>query len=134
MSWSNRIILAVFLAAAIAYFPTRERESRGDVSRAVRERAELSAQNDELEREIRGLEAEVEALRGAGDDGAPVGVAGLKREELARIARQDLNMIRTDEYVFEIVDDPRARPRSTGSTGSNRHTAVGRPLEHGGQR
>jgi cell division protein FtsB len=91
MQWVNRILLAALLAFAVAYLPQHIYSSSGadDLSRVEREHAGLQRSNDRLRGEIAALRAEVSAL---------------KRDpaEVARIAREDLNLIRPGEVVFEV--------------------------------
>ncbi|MBL8973705.1 MAG: septum formation initiator family protein [Myxococcales bacterium] len=98
MQWVNRILLAALLAFAVAYLPTHIYASSGadDLGRVEREHAALQRSNIRLRGEIAALRAEV---------------AALKRDpaEVARIAREDLNLIRPGEVVFE-VQRPAAPP------------------------
>ncbi|MEZ4449322.1 MAG: septum formation initiator family protein [Nannocystaceae bacterium] len=91
MDWLRRILLAGLLATAIAYCPREAYRSAGadDLSRIEREHVELVRSNDRLK-------AEIEVLRSE--------VAALKRDpaEVARIAREDLGLIRPGEVVFEV--------------------------------
>lgn len=91
MHWLNRILIAVFLATVVAFGPEHfQTASTGrDLERIRRERDTLRAANEELRTQIRGLRAEVEALHG---DPA----------EIARIAREDLNLVSPGEVVFEV--------------------------------
>ena len=95
MHWLNRILIAGFIAAVIAFGPEHVQRSahHGDLERIRKERAALQAANEALRREIRGLRAEVEALQ---DDPA----------EIARIAREDLNLVAPGEIVFEVERAP----------------------------
>ncbi len=92
MQWVNRILLAALLAFAVAYLPQHIYSGGGDdaLARVEREHEGLRRINDRLREEIAGLQAEVTAL---------------KRDpaEVARIAREDLNLIRPGELVFEVV-------------------------------
>ena len=92
MDWLRRILLAGLLAAAIAACPREVYRSAGadDLSRIEREHDELCRTNDRLRGEIEVLRAEV---------------AALKRDpaEVARIAREDLGLIRAGEVVFEVT-------------------------------
>lgn len=120
MSWTNRILLAVFIAAALAYFPAGEADRREHSFRGARDRDELRAQNEALSREIRALQAEVDALRGANGVDVLIGAVGaVDRDGLARVARQDLNMIRSDEYVFELVEEDAASAAAGPAGGSS---------------
>jgi len=91
MQWVNRILLAALLAFAVAYLPQHIYSSSGgeDLGRVEREHLALQASNDRLRGEIEALRAEI---------------AALKRDpaEVARIAREDLNLIRPGEVVFEV--------------------------------
>ena len=91
MHWLSRIGLAALLALAIATCPEQLYRSAGadDLSRLERERAALAAQNDRVRAEIDLLRAEVSALK-------------RDPEEVARIAREDLHLIRPGEVVFEV--------------------------------
>jgi len=95
MHWLNRILIAAFIAAVIAFGPAHmERAAHhGDLERVRRERAALQAANDTLRGKIRALAAEVAALQG-------------DPSEIARIAREDLNLVAPGEVVFE-VERPR---------------------------
>ncbi len=91
MQWLNRILLSALLAGAVAFVPQHLYTGSGgdDLARVQREEDELRHKNTELAREIAMLRAEV---------------AALKRDpaEVARIAREDLNLIYPDEVVFEV--------------------------------
>jgi len=91
MHWVNRILLAALVAAAIAYWPERLElaTSSEDLERISREREELRAANDALHEEIRLIRAEIYALKH-------------DPREVARIAREDLNLVRAGEVVFEV--------------------------------
>ncbi|NVB36946.1 septum formation initiator family protein [Pseudenhygromyxa sp. WMMC2535] len=104
MSWLNRILLALFITAAIAFLPSYEHLGAEDLARVRAERDALVEGNQTLAREIRLLEAEIEALHVDPED--PRSNERVDRE-LARIAREDLNMIMPGELVFEVhrVDD-----------------------------
>lgn len=99
MQWVNRILLAALLAFAIAYLPQHVASggSAEDLARVEREHQSLRRSNDRLRDEIDALRAEITAL---------------KRDpaEVARIAREDLNLIRPGEVVFEIRRDDRTKP------------------------
>jgi len=79
------------VAAAIAYWPERLElaTSSEDLERISREREELRAANDVLHEEIRLIRAEIYALKH-------------DPREVARIAREDLNLVRAGEVVFEV--------------------------------
>lgn len=91
MVWVNRLLLAALLVFAVAYLPSRLATGAGadDLARVEREHAALRQRNTDLRGEIGALAAEV---------------AALKRDpaEVARIAREDLNLIRPGEVVFEV--------------------------------
>jgi cell division protein FtsB len=99
MTWLNRILLALFITAGLAFLPSYEHLGSEDLARVRAERDALVEGNDELREEIRLLEAEVDALRRDPDD--PTSIERVDRE-LARIAREDLNMIKPGEVVFEL--------------------------------
>jgi cell division protein FtsB len=99
MTWLNRILLALFITAALAFVPSYEHFGAEDLARVRAERDALEQGNEELRAEIRLLEAEVDALRRDPDD--PRSHERVDRE-LARIAREDLNMIKPGELVFEL--------------------------------
>ena len=99
MTWLNRILLALFITAALAFLPSYEHLGAEDLARVRAERDALEVSNAELRDEIRLLEAEVDALHHDPED--PRSNARVERE-LARIAREDLNMIRPGEFVFEL--------------------------------
>jgi cell division protein FtsB len=99
MTWLNRILLALFITAALAFLPTYEHFGAEDLSRVRAQREALEAGNAALREEIRLLQAEVDALHRDPDD--PRSHERVDRE-LARIAREDLNMIKPDELVFEL--------------------------------
>ena len=99
MTWLNRILLALFITAAIAFLPSYEHLGAEDLARVRAERDALLSSNADLREDIRLLEAEVEALhRDPKDPGSSERVD----RELARIAREDLNMIKPGELVFEL--------------------------------
>lgn len=93
MQWLNRVIVALLAIAALAYLPaelgTTAQDSEG-VARVRDERDALAASNAELRQEIELLRAEVRALK---ED----------PREVERIAREDLNMARPGEVVFEFA-------------------------------
>jgi cell division protein FtsB len=91
MHWANRILIAATVAALVAWGPTQlERAAQSDeLERVQRERDELAEANRVLADEISGLAAEVRALKSDPD-------------EVARIAREDLNLIAPGEVVFEV--------------------------------
>jgi cell division protein FtsB len=91
MHWVNRILLAALVAAIVAFGPKQLElaAQSDDLARVTAERGELTTSNETLEEEIRLLQAEVEALKA---DPA----------EVARIAREDLNLVLPGEVVFEV--------------------------------
>lgn len=100
MTWLNRILLALFITAALAFLPSYEHLGAEDLARVRAERDALEHGNEQLGEQIRLLEAEVDALRRDPDD--PHSHERVNRE-LARIAREDLNMIKPGELVFELT-------------------------------
>lgn len=110
MTWLNRILLALFITAALAFLPSYEHFGAEDLARVRAERDALEASNAKLREEIRLLEAEVESLHLDPED--PRSSARVERE-LARIAREDLNMIKPDEFVFELHRPAPAPPSDT---------------------
>ncbi len=98
MHWVNRILFAGLVAALVAWGPEQLELAGGtdELERVRGERHALVAGNAELEREISGLQAEVRALK---HDPA----------EVARIAREDLNLVAPGEVVFAVE---RVAPRS----------------------
>lgn len=105
MTWLNRILLALFITAAVAFLPSYEHLGAEDLARVRAEREALQGGNSALRDEIRLLEAEVHALRHNPEE--PGNTERVDRE-LARIAREDLNMVLPGELVFE-VHRPRDR-------------------------
>lgn len=91
MHWGSRILLAAMVAALVAWGPhTLERAASGnELERVEGERASLIESNRVLGSEIDGLEDEVRALS---DD----------PQEVARIARGELNLVAPGEMVFEV--------------------------------
>lgn len=91
MHWGNRILLAATVAALVAWGPSQ---------------LERAAQSDELERVQGERDALVEANRALADEVAALGaeVRALKSDpdEIARIAREDLNLVAPGEVVFEV--------------------------------
>jgi cell division protein FtsB len=96
--WLNRILLAGLVAALVAWGPRQLELAAGseELARVEDERDELRSANAQLEDEIGALQAEVRALK---TDPA----------EVARIAREDLNLVGIGEVVFEVE---RTRPKS----------------------
>lgn len=91
MHWVNRILLAALVAAGIAFGPAQFETAahNDDLARVQAERTGLEAANEALSEEIRLLSAEVTALKA---DSA----------EVAKIAREDLNLVLPGEVVFEV--------------------------------
>ena len=85
--------LALLIAGAVAFLPEREAIEPEDLSRVAQDREELTEKVDKLYTQVKGLEDEVRALHRE---------PGVRDNELARIARGDLNLIRPGEVVFEI--------------------------------
>jgi len=115
MTWLNRILLALFITAAIAFLPSYEHLGAEDLARVRAEREALVEGNETLRDDIRLLEAEVDALHRDPND--PQTHEQVDRE-LARIAREDLNMILPGELVFEVhrpnptAPEPSTSPKS----------------------
>lgn len=109
MTWLNRILLALLVTGALAFLPSYEQLMAGseDLARVRAERDSLADSNQQLREEIRLIEAEVAALQPRGEDHA-----GELDRELARIAREDLNMIAPGEVVFE-VQRPADQPKES---------------------
>lgn len=91
MHWLNRILLAALVAGGIAYGPAQFElaTESDDLTRVRDERDALAESNAALEEEIRLLRAEVHALK-------------TDPREIARIAREDLNLVSPGEVVFEV--------------------------------
>lgn len=91
MHWVNRILLAGLVAALLAFGPEQLElaAESDDLARVTAERDGLVGGNTALREDIRLLEAEVDALKA---DPA----------EVARIAREDLNLVMPGEVVFEV--------------------------------
>ncbi len=91
MHWLNRILLALLVAGVIAVAPQQfETASHNDdLTRVSEEKAALIEANTALRADIDLLRAEVSALKG-------------DRGEVARIAREDLNLVMPGEVVFEV--------------------------------
>jgi cell division protein FtsB len=91
MHWMNRLLLAGLVAALVAWGPSQLERAAGteELDRVLTEKDSLEAGNAELLAEIRALQAEVRALKT--DPG-----------EVARIAREDLNLVAPGEIVFEV--------------------------------
>jgi cell division protein FtsB len=91
MHWMNRLLLAGIVAALVAWGPSQLERAAGtdELDRVEREKVELETGNDALREEIRALSAEVRALQ-------------TDPSEIARIAREDLNLVMPGEIVFEV--------------------------------
>lgn len=102
MVWINRLLWALLAAAVIAWVPRgfSDGEASHDLARVELERAELMAGNATLREEIQVLSAEVDALHVSPDDPRAQARAA---DEIQRIAREDLNLIREGEVVFELL-------------------------------
>lgn len=99
MHWLNRILLASLIAAGVAWGPEQFELAAGssDLERVRAERDQLRKANDDLREDIELLRSEIQALQ---TDAA----------EVARIAREDLNLVRPGEVVFEVEHVPAAQP------------------------
>jgi cell division protein FtsB len=102
MHWMNRVLLAGVVAGLVAWGPSQlERAAgTGELDRVERERTELETGNTELRADIRALSAEVRALK-------------TDPSEVARIAREDLNLVGPGEVVFEVE---RVKPKAPKAT------------------
>lgn len=91
MHWLNRILLAALLAGVVAVAPRQfeAASDNDDLTRVLEEKASLIDTNAGLQADIELLRAEVSALKG-------------DRAEVARIAREDLNLVMPGEVVFEV--------------------------------
>jgi len=91
MHWLNRILLALLVAGVVAVAPRQfeAASENDDLARVSAEKASLVETNVELQADIELLRAEVSALKG-------------DRAEVARIAREDLNLVKPGEVVFEV--------------------------------
>lgn len=105
MTWLNRILLALLITGGLAFLPNYEQLGSEDLARVRAERDALAEGNRALRDEIRLIEAEVDSLQPNPDDPRS---ADRIDHELARIAREDLNMIEPGELVFEV-----RRPQET---------------------
>jgi len=115
MTWLNRLLIAGLLAGLVAYAPAEVEAIRapGDLERVTSERDDLRQGNVRLREELRLLEAEVDALH---SDTAEPGSREVMRREIERIAREDLNMVRPGEIVFEFVSPATKTSRAKGAT------------------
>jgi len=91
MHWLNRILLAVLVAGVVAVAPRQFEvaSENDDLARVAEEKAGLIETNAALTADIELLRAEISALK---ED----------RAEVARIAREDLNLVMPGEVVFEV--------------------------------
>lgn len=98
MYWVNRILLALLVAGVVAYWPERLELAADseDLERVRGERDSLHETNEVLRGEIRLIAAEIRALKN-------------DPREIARIARQELNLIRPGEFVFEVEHIPASK-------------------------
>lgn len=112
MSWINRILLALFVVAAVAFLPRYEGVLRADdLARVQAEREQLADENSGLRADIGRLQAEVSALKRDPEDPASSSRAD---RETARIAREDLNLVKAGEFVFELERPaPAAKPKGS---------------------
>ncbi|TPV92713.1 MAG: hypothetical protein B7733_24605 [Myxococcales bacterium FL481] len=109
MIWMNRLLCALLIAAAVAWLPREftDTDASADLARIEQERRALVAGNTTLEAQISALEAEVDALHVTSDDPASQARAAT---EIQRIAREDLNLIRRGEVVFELLPPAEQQP------------------------
>jgi cell division protein FtsB len=91
MHWLNRLLLVALVVGLAVWGPEQLELARGtdDLARVSAERDELAAGNATLHEEIRQLRAEVRALK-------------TDPHEIARIAREDLNLVAPGEVVFDV--------------------------------
>ncbi len=91
MHWLNRILLALLVAGVVAIAPQQfeAASDNDDLTRVSEEKADLLETNAGLAGEIELLRAEISALKG-------------DKAEVARIAREDLNLVLPGEVVFEV--------------------------------
>lgn len=92
MHWVNRILLALLVAGALTFLPERlplAVAQTEDLERVRAERDALAQSNAALHEDIRQLRGEIDALKS-------------DPREVARIAREDLNLVRPGEVVFEV--------------------------------
>ena len=91
MHWLNRILLALLVAGIVAIAPRQfeAASDNDDLTRVSEEKADLLETNGVLSGEIDLLRAEISALKG-------------DKAEVARIAREDLNLVLPGEVVFEV--------------------------------
>lgn len=91
MHWLNRILLALLVAGVVAIAPRQfeAASDNDDLTRVSQEKAGLLEANAVLSGDIDLLRAEISALKG-------------DKAEVARIAREDLNLVLPGEVVFEV--------------------------------
>lgn len=91
MHWLNRILLALLVAGIVAIAPRQfeAASDNDDLTRVSKEKAGLLEANAVLSGDIELLRAEISALKG-------------DKAEVARIAREDLNLVLPGEVVFEV--------------------------------
>ena len=91
MHWLNRILLALLVAGVVAIAPRQfeAASENDDLTRVSEEKTGLLEANAVLFGEIELLRAEISALKG-------------DKAEVARIAREDLNLVLPGEVVFEV--------------------------------
>jgi cell division protein FtsB len=101
MRWAIRIAAAAAVVAVLVWFPGTfgSFAFSEDLSRVEAEAKALEKGNEALEVQIVELESEIRALHDAGDAGF---ANTLALREVERIAREDLNLIRPGEVVFEV--------------------------------
>jgi cell division protein FtsB len=102
MLWLRRAAVVGCLIALVIALPRGLELGAGapDLGRVERERSDLVEANLLLREEVRLLTAEVQALQ-------------RDPREIERIAREDLNLVRPGERVFELVRT--AAPRRPGA-------------------
>jgi cell division protein FtsB len=101
MRWVNRILVALLIAGAVALLPNYDGGSSEDRARVQAERDGLLAANAEIQDELALLAVEVDNLRGHARLEDPR-ARERARQEVARIAREDLNLVLPGEVVFEV--------------------------------
>lgn len=100
MHWLNRILLALLVAGVVAIAPRQfeAASDNDDLTRVSEEKAGLVQTNQVLVGEIELLRAEISALKG-------------DKAEVARIAREDLNLVLPGEVVFEVDYEQRGESK-----------------------
>jgi cell division protein FtsB len=101
MRWAFRIAAATAVVAVLVWFPGTfgSFAFSEDLSRVEAEAEALAQGNEALAAQIVELESEIRALHDAGEPGLGNTLA---LREVERIAREDLNLIRPGEVVFEV--------------------------------